>query len=150
MVYVATMDRPYNILLADDHAGFRREVRKILEEIPGVAVTGEAGNRWELFELLQQSPPKLVILDIALPDLSVKEGTQLIKRNYPETKVLLMVLGQESEYLTHGRAVGAAGVLPKQHVGGQIARAIVAVRQGKFYVPPGPGTIANNGDISVF
>ena len=39
------MDRPYYILLADNHAGFRREVRKILEEIPGVKVTGEAGNR---------------------------------------------------------------------------------------------------------
>ena len=38
------MDRPYNILLADDHVGFRREVKKILEEIPGVKVTGEAGN----------------------------------------------------------------------------------------------------------
>ena len=57
------MDRPYYILLADDHVGFRREVRKILEEIPGVKVTGEAGNRRELFELLRQSPPKLVILD---------------------------------------------------------------------------------------
>ena len=43
-----TMDRPYYILLADDHVGFRREVRKILEEIPGVKVTGEAGNRREL------------------------------------------------------------------------------------------------------
>ena len=42
------MDRPYDILLADDHIGFRRAVRKILEEMPGVKVTGEAGNRGEL------------------------------------------------------------------------------------------------------
>jgi len=131
-----TMDRPYYIVLADDHAGFRREVRKILEEIPGVKVTGEAGNRRELFELLRQSPPKLVILDMALPDLRAREGTQFIKMNYPETKVLLTVLDQEREYLTHGLAAGAAGVLPKQHLGEQIARAITAVRQGKIYVPP--------------
>jgi two-component system invasion response regulator UvrY len=130
------MDRPYYILLADNHAGFRREVRKILEEIPGVKVTGEAGNRGELFELLRQSPPKLVILDISLPGLRAREGTQLITLHYPETKVLLMVLDQESEYLLHGLAAGAAGVLRKQHVGGQIARAITAVRQGKIYVPP--------------
>ena len=94
------MDRPYYILLADNHAGFRREVRKILEEIPGVKVTGEAGNRRELFELLRQSPPKLVILDISLPDLRAREGTQLIKLHYPETQVLIMVLDQENEYLT--------------------------------------------------
>ena len=133
------MNRPYNILLADNHAGFRREMRKILEEIPGVKVMGEAGNRRELFELLRQSPPKLVILDISLPDIGVREGTQFIKINYPETKVLIMVLDQESEYLSHGLAVGAAGVLQKQHVGGQIVPAITTVRQGKIYLPSAPG-----------
>ena len=130
------MEGPYHILLADNHAGFRREVRKILEEIPGVKVTGEAGNRRELFELLWQSPPKLVILDISLPDLRVREGTQFIKLHYPETQVLIMVMDQEHEYLTYGLAAGAAGILPKQYVAGQMARAITAVRQGKIYVPP--------------
>ena len=130
------MDGPYYILLADNHAGFRREVRKILEEIPGVKVTGEAGNRRELFELLWQSPPKLVILDISLPDLRAREATQFIKQHYPETQVLLMALDQGSEYLTYGLAAGAAGVLPKQYVAGQMAPAIKALRQDKIYVPP--------------
>jgi DNA-binding NarL/FixJ family response regulator len=127
---------PYYILLADDHAGFRREMRKVLEEIPGVKVTGDARNRGELFELLRQSPPKLVMLDISLPDLRVWEGTQFITGHYPETQVLIMVMDQGPEYLTYGLAAGAAGVLPKQYVGGQIARAINAVRRGKIYVPP--------------
>jgi DNA-binding NarL/FixJ family response regulator len=130
------MDHPYYILLADDHGGFRRAVREIVEEISGVKVTGEASNRRELFELLRQSPPKLVILDISLLDLRAREGTQLIKIHYPATKVLIMVLDQESEYLHFGMAAGAAGVLHKQYVGGQIAPAISAVRQGKIYVPP--------------
>jgi len=131
-----TMDRPYYILLVDDHVRFRRAVRNILEEIPGVIVTGEAGNRRELFALLRQSPPKLVILDMAMPDLRAGEGTQLIKLHYPDTKVLIMVMDQETEYLTHGLAAGAAGVLPKQYVAAQIARAITAIRQGKIYLPP--------------
>jgi DNA-binding NarL/FixJ family response regulator len=130
------MEGPYYILLADSHAGFRREVRKILEEIPGVKVTGEAGNRGELIELLRQSPPKLVILDISLPDLRAREGTQLIKQHYPETQVLITVMDQGHEYLTYGLSAGAAAILPKQYVAGQLARAIAAVRQGKIYVPP--------------
>ena len=130
------MAHPYCILLADDHVGFRREVRKILEEIPGVKITGEAGNRRELFELLRQSPPKLVILDMAMPDLRAGEGTQLIKLHYPETEVLIMVMDQEREYLSRGLAAGAAGVLPKQYVAGQMARAITVIRQGKIYLPP--------------
>ena len=135
-----TMDRPYCILLADDHVGFRREVRKILEEIPGVQVTGEAGNRRELFERLRQSPPQLVILDISMPDLRAGEAIQLIKLHYPETEVLIMVMDQEHEYLTYGLAAGAAGILPKQYVAGQIARAITTIRQGKdLFTAPGPG-----------
>ena len=47
-----------------------------------------------------------------------------------------MVMDQEHEYLTYGLAAGAAGILPKQYVAGQMARAITAVRQGKIYVPP--------------
>jgi DNA-binding NarL/FixJ family response regulator len=130
------VDRPYNVLLADDHIGFRREVRKVLEEISGVIVTGEAGNRGELFELLRRSAPKLVILDLSLPDLRAGEGTRLIKLHHPETKVLIMVMDQGSEYLSHGLAAGAAGVLPKQYVAVQMARAIAAIRQGKIYIPP--------------
>ena len=47
-----------------------------------------------------------------------------------------MVMDQGSEYLSHGLAAGAAGVLPKQYVAGQMARAITAIRQGKIYLPP--------------
>jgi DNA-binding NarL/FixJ family response regulator len=130
------VDHPYNVLLADDHVGFRREVRKVLEEIPGVTVTGEAGNRRELFHLLRQSPPKLVLLDQSLPDLRAAEGTQLIKTRYPAVEVLIMVMDEEEDYLTHGLAAGAAGILLKQHVARQIPGAIAAIRQGKIYRPP--------------
>ncbi len=132
------MDRPYYILLADDHVRFRRAVRRILEEIPGVRVTGEAGNRGELLEQLQQSPPGMVILDMSMPDLRAGEGTRLIKMLYPDIKVLIMVMDHEREYLTHGLAAGAAGVLHKQHVAGQIARAIRTIRQGRIYSPSQP------------
>ena len=77
-----------------------------------------------------------MILDQSLPDLRAGEGTQLIKMHYPEIKVLIMVMDQDGEYLTHGLAAGAAGVLLKQHVAGQIPEAIAAIRQGKIYIPP--------------
>jgi two-component system response regulator DegU len=133
------MDPPYPIILADHHIRFRREMRKILEGIPGVRVTGEAGNRQELFELLEQSPPAMVILDISMPDLRAREATQLIKLLYPGIKVLIMVMDHDNEYLAHGLQAGAVGVLPKQYVAGQISGAIATVRRGKIYVPPQSG-----------
>jgi DNA-binding NarL/FixJ family response regulator len=131
-----TMAGHYSIVLADAHSRFRREMRKILEEHPDLEVAGEAGNRQELFEILKQSPPSMVILDVSMPDLRAREGTRLIKMQYPEVKVLLMIMDQEPEYFSHGLAAGAEGVLPKQYVAGQIFRAINVVRQGQVYIPP--------------
>lgn len=126
----------YSIVLADAHSRFRREVRKILEEHPGLKVAGEAGTGQELFEILKQSPPAMVILDVSMPDLRAREGTRLIKMHYPEIKVLIMIMDQDPEYFSHGLAAGAEGILPKQYVAGQIFRAITVVRQGKVYIPP--------------
>ena len=126
----------YSIVLADAHTRFRREMRKILEEHADIEVAGEAGNRQELLEILQQLRPSMVILDVSIPDLRVREATQLIKKRYPEVKVLIMVMDQEPEYVSHGLAAGAEGVLPKQYVAGHVFRAIAAIRQGNIYVPP--------------
>lgn len=126
----------YSVVLADAHKGFRREMRKILEEHPDIKVAGAAGNREELFEILEQFRPAMVILCGSMPDLRAREGILLIKRDYPEIKVLIMVMDQEPEYFSHGLAAGAEGVLPKQYVAGHIFRAIAAVRQGKTYIPP--------------
>jgi len=126
----------YSIVLADAHIRFRREMRKILEEHPDIEVTGEAGNRKELFAILKQLLPAMVILDVSMPDLRAGEATRLIKKDYPGVKVLIMVMDQEPEYFSHGLEAGAEGVLPKQYVAGQIFRAIAAVRRGKIYLPP--------------
>jgi DNA-binding NarL/FixJ family response regulator len=129
------MDGDYTIVLALAHERFRRELKRIIEEHPGIEVSGEAGNRQELFDVLEQAPPDMVILDISMPDLRAREGTRLIKLNYPKVKVLITVMDQEPEYLSHGLAAGAEGVLPKQYLAGQIFRAISVVRQGKVYIP---------------
>jgi len=126
----------YSIILADHHVRFRREMKKIIEEHPGLEVSGAAGNRFELFELLRQAPPAMVILDVSLPDIRAGEGVRLIKSHYPEVQVLIMVMDQDKEYLSHALAAGAAGILPKQYMAGQIFLAIAAVRQGKVYIPP--------------
>ena len=130
------MKHPYYIVLADDHIRFRQAMRKILEEISGIKVVGEAGDRRELFELLEQSRPEMVILDVSMADLRGREGAQLIKLRYPGMKILIMVMDQAREYLSYGLAAGATGILPKQYVAGQIAGAIAAVRRGKIFLPP--------------
>jgi DNA-binding NarL/FixJ family response regulator len=130
------MAGPFTIVLADAHVRFRQEIKKILEEHPGVVVSGEAGNSFELFEVLRQSPPALVIIDVSMPDLRTREAIRLIKLHYPEVKVLIMIMNQEPEYFSYGLASGAEGVLQKQYLAAEIFLAIASIRKGKIYIPP--------------
>ena len=60
---------PYQIVLADDHAMLRRGVKRIIEEMDGVKVIGEAADGLELLELLKRLTPDLVIVDISMPNV---------------------------------------------------------------------------------
>jgi len=126
----------YRLVLADDHVLFRHEIRKIIERAAGLKVVGEVGDGAALMQFLEQTLPDLVIVDISLPHLRVMETTHLLKLSHPEVKVLIMIMDQEEEYLTHATRAGAAGVLIKQYAAVELLRAIRMIRAGKFYLPP--------------
>ena len=70
--------------LADDHAMFREGIRKIIERIEDVFISGEVNDGLELLELLKKSSPNLVILDISMPNLRGLEAIREIKKTYPK------------------------------------------------------------------
>jgi DNA-binding NarL/FixJ family response regulator len=92
----------FEILLDDDHAIFRKGMRKIIEEIDGVAVCGEANDGLELLELLKTTHPDLIILDISMPNLRGLEATEEIKRLYPEIKILLLTMHKKKSFVQLG------------------------------------------------
>ncbi|MGB9292038.1 MAG: response regulator, partial [Desulfobaccales bacterium] len=57
----------YNIILAEDHVLMRKGIKKIIQENPELKVVGEAGDGLELLQLLEESTPDMVILDISMP-----------------------------------------------------------------------------------
>jgi DNA-binding NarL/FixJ family response regulator len=133
-----TFSSPHMILLADDYVPFRRELKKIIQEDPGLELVGEAGDGPELFDLLQEISPDLVALDICMPYLRAMEATRIIKKNYPQVKVLIMMMDPEEEYLTHALAAGADGVLLKQEVAAEFLLALETIRRGEVYLPRRP------------
>ena len=81
---------PYTIVLADDHALFRKGVKKIIEEVEDLKVVGEVKDGLEILEFLKKTSPDLVILDISMPNLRGLEAAREIKGLYPQVKVLLL------------------------------------------------------------
>ena len=77
----------YRIILADDHAMFRQGIKRILEEVDGLAVVGEAGDGLDLLKLLPKVPADMVILDISMPGMRGIEATREIMALHPDMKV---------------------------------------------------------------
>jgi DNA-binding NarL/FixJ family response regulator len=126
----------FEILLADDHAIFRMGIRKIIEEIDGVAVCGEANDGLELLELLKTTHPDLIILDISMPNLRGLEATEEIKKLYPGIKILLLTMHKKKSFVQLGLKAGADGFLLKEDADSELYRAIKSLKQGEHYFSP--------------
>ena len=126
----------YRVILADDHTLFRSGVKRILEEVPGIQVMGEAADGLQLLTLLKEMTPDLVILDISMPKMRGLEAIQEIKASYPQVQVLILTMHKNAEYLSYALGAGAAGFLLKQDADPELMEAIAAIRQGKTYLSP--------------
>ena len=126
----------YRVILADDHTLFRSGVKRILEEVPGIQVMGEAADGLQLLTLLKEMTPDLVILDISMPKMRGLEAIQEIKAAYPQVQVLILTMHKNAEYLSYALGAGAAGFLLKQDADPELMEAIAAIRQGKTYLSP--------------
>ena len=99
-----------SVLIVDDHAGFRRSVRALLE-VEGFEVVGEAADGSSGLELAHALVPDLVLLDVALPDISGFEVA--VGLAAAQSKVILISSREGADYGRRVRQSGALGFVPK-------------------------------------
>lgn len=128
------MQKNYRIVLADDHTLFRQGIRRLIEELPGLEVCGEASDGIELIRLVRRLKPDMVVLDITMPRLGGIEATHEIIQICPSVNVLIITMHRCTEYLHHAFSVGAVGFLLKDDSGDELAEAIQTIRSGKRYI----------------
>ena len=102
----------WRVLIVDDHPGFRREVRAMLEAA-GHTIVGEAASAAEGIRASAENAPDLVLLDIGLPDRSGLDAVEPIADASPESKVVLVSLRAADEYGGGVERSGAVGFLSK-------------------------------------
>jgi DNA-binding NarL/FixJ family response regulator len=127
---------PYRIIIADDHALFRQGLRRILEDMPGTEVIGEAKCGLELLDLLKKLTPEMVILDISMPNLRGLEAIHEIKTSHPKVKVLMLTMHKDKAYFYQAISEGADGYLLKEDADAELYSAIEKIRGGKIYISP--------------
>ena len=126
----------YKIILADDHALFREGLKRILAEANDLEVIGEVADGLELLKLLYHTKPDMVILDITMPKLRGIEAIHEIRALYQESKILVLTMHRDMEYLHQAISSGAHGYLLKEDADSELFSAIEKIKQGKIYISP--------------
>jgi DNA-binding NarL/FixJ family response regulator len=122
------------ILIADDHPIFRRGLRQIIEETPGLGIVDEAADGTEALGKAKTGGYDLVLLDVTMP---LKDGIEVLtqlKRIDPGLPVLVLSMHPEEQYAVRAVRAGASGYLTKESAPDELVTAIKKVSQGGKYV----------------
>jgi DNA-binding NarL/FixJ family response regulator len=124
------------VIVADDHALFRRGLEMVLESEPDIEVVAEANDGNQVIALAEQHMPDLVLMDVRMPGRSGIEATQAIKSAVPHTKILMLTISDEEEDLYDAIKAGANGYLLKEISIEEVAGAIRSVHMGQSLISP--------------
>ncbi len=112
------------LLIADDDAGFRRSIKRVLERDPDTTVIGEAADGEEAVRLARALHPGIVLMDIAMPQMNGLEALRLTKEAMPDIKVIIVTVHDEEPYRAKAMAGGADGFVLKKMLGTDLLPAI--------------------------
>jgi DNA-binding NarL/FixJ family response regulator len=127
---------PIRVLIADDQTLLRDSFRVLLETDPGFAVVGEAGTGREAVRLALAERPRVVLMDIRMPDMTGIEATERICRETADTRVLILTTFDLDEYVYGALRAGASGFLLKDTTAAGLLDAIRVVAAGEALLAP--------------
>jgi len=123
--------KPLRVLLADDHVLFRSGVKSELSAHPGVQVVGEAGDGLEAIRLARQTQPDVILMDIHMPRCSGLEAVEIVKRESPQVKVVMLTVHDDDEHLFEAIKRGADGYLLKNVEPAELLDVLSRVSRGE-------------------
>lgn len=118
------------VLLADDQDILVEGLKLILGKEEDIQIIGTANNGRRAYEVCKNHPPDVVLMDIKMPELSGVEATDMIKRDFPEVKVIVLTTFNDDEYIYDALKNGASGYMLKDASPSEIAEAVRRVYNG--------------------
>lgn len=125
-----------SVLLADDHHIVREGFKSLLKHEVDIEVVGEAENGRQAIQFIRKLQPDVIVMDIAMPLLNGLEAARQIRKEFPETKVLILSAHDDDAYVEQMAALGTSGFLLKHASAHQLPTAIREVYKGKTFFTP--------------
>ena len=102
-----------NVFLVDDHELVRTGIRRILEDVRGIKVVGEAQSGETAVTFCRQHHPDVILMDMNMPGIGGLEATRKILRIRPDVRIIVLTIHSENPFPTKVMQAGAAGYLTK-------------------------------------
>jgi len=142
-----------NVMLVDDHGLVRNGIKRILDDVDGIAVVAEAETGEQAIRQVRKQPPDVILMDISMPGIGGLEATRKIARSLPGVKIIAVTIHDDDPFPARLLEAGAVGYLTKGCDIREIINAIRCVHTGKQYITPAVAqklalSFINNGEKS--
>jgi DNA-binding NarL/FixJ family response regulator len=124
------------LLIADDHPAFRRGLELMLDNIDGIEIIGEAATGLRAVELAEQLSPRVILMDLRMPELDGIQATRRICRGTPAPAIVVLTMFEDDDSVFAAMRAGARGYLLKGAEQDEIVRAIRAAAAGEAIFGP--------------
>jgi DNA-binding NarL/FixJ family response regulator len=124
------------IVIADDHGVVRSGLKLLLDRQSDIEVVAEAEDGIEALETVLAEKPDVVILDVAMPRMTGLQATHEIKKQAPDTQVLILSMHDDERYLYEALRAGASGYVLKSAAGEDLLDAVRAAARGEPFLTP--------------
>lgn len=133
------------ILLVDDHTVLRAGLKALLDSEPDMKVVGEASTGEEGLERAQHLKPDVVVMDLSMPGMGGMEATRQITASDLGSKVLVLTMHAEEEYLLAVLEAGGSGYVRKTSADQDLTHAIRAVSKDEVFLYPSAAKLLLQG-----
>jgi DNA-binding NarL/FixJ family response regulator len=124
------------VVLIDDHAVLRDGLKLLLGLEPDLEIAGEAGSGEEGVAVAEAVRPEVVVTDVGLPDIDGLEVTRRLRERLVTTRVLVLTVHDEDEYIYSLMHAGASGYVLKNSAGKDLVEAVRTVAAGRPWIQP--------------
>jgi DNA-binding NarL/FixJ family response regulator len=124
------------VLIADDHTMVRESLVSVLQADGDVQVVAQAADGIEALEKALQTRPDIVVADLSMPRLGGLEVVRRLREALPDTKVLVLTMHKEDEYVLQAVRAGASGYLVKDSAAAELLAAVRSLHAGRGYFGP--------------
>ena len=123
------------VIIADDQTLFREGIKDLLEDEKGIQVVGEASNGPEAVSMAKKIKPDVILMDIKLPLMDGISATRLIRKQCPDTNVLVLSSYEDESHVTEAIQAGANGYLSKMLPASELVNALKTFSSEGVIIP---------------